>query len=207
MDFETFSHKLTKLLSEELPGSSAQHNMLPKGRERNFPSNLENIKKSAVMILCYFHENEINMVLIKRAKDGGKHSGQIAMPGGGVEDFDKNLIATALRETKEEVGVSEINVLGKLTPIFIPVSNYIMQPVLGVLKHKPSFTKSKNEVDEIYSIKLKELIDAEVITKTFEINNELVTAPFYIVKNIEIWGATAMVLSEFKEILKKIDLK
>jgi len=207
MNFETFSDKLFLALKEKLPGQETQIKMLPKGRERNIPTNLENVKKSAVMLLCYFHENEINIVLIKRANDNGKHSGQIAFPGGGVEIFDKDIFATAVRETNEEIGVSDIKTIGLLSPIFIPVSNYLMQPVLGVLKDKPKFTKSKDEVAEIYSVNINELIDAKIIRRTFTINKEEVTAPFYIVKGVEIWGATAMVLSEFIEILKNIDLK
>ncbi|NPA45107.1 MAG: CoA pyrophosphatase [Chlorobi bacterium] len=206
MNFETFSHKLSYALSKDLPGLKVQQIMLPEGREKKIPSNLKNVKKSAVMLLCYFHKNEIYIVLIKRAKDNGKHSGQIAFPGGGVESYDEDIIATAVRETNEEIGVSYIEIIGKLSPIYIPVSNYMMQPIVGLLKNKPNFVRSKNEVAEIYSINIKKLIEAKVVTKTFTINNETVTAPFYIVDNIEIWGATAMVLSEFIEILKNIEL-
>jgi len=206
MNFEIFSQKLSNALSGDLPGLKVQLKMLPKGRERTIPTNLNNVKKSAVMLLCYFHENEINTVLIKRAKDNGKHSGQIALPGGGVESFDKDIVATAVRETIEEIGVSDIKVIGKISPIYIPISNYLMQPIVGLLKRKPNFIKNKDEVAEIYSLNIKNLIEAKIVSKTFTINNEIVTAPFYIVNGIEIWGATAMVLSEFIEILKNIEL-
>lgn len=202
--FKTFYNELNLALKKDLPGIKAQLKMLPIGRERDIPKNTDNIKKSAVMLLCYYHENDFYFVLIKRAKDGGKHSGQIALPGGGVESFDEDIFETAKRETKEEIGVSNIEILGLLSPIFIPVSNYIMQPVVGVLNKKTNFIKSKDEVAEVYSVKIKDIINAKVINKTFTINNEQITAPFYVVNNIEIWGATAMVLSEFIEIIKNI---
>ncbi len=202
--FNTFYNKLSFALKKALPGSEAHNKMLPKGREKSIPKNTTGIKKSAVMLLCYLYENEFYFILIKRAKDGGKHSGQIALPGGGVEKFDKDILETAIRETKEEIGVTNIKIAGLLSPIYIPVSNYIMQPVIGLLNKKPIFTKCENEVDKIYSVKINDIVNTKIITKTLKINNEQIVAPFYIINDIEIWGATAMVLSEFIEILKNI---
>jgi len=203
MDFNNFLNKLTYALSKDLPGLDFQIRMLPKGRNSKTSKMPEDVKKSAVLLLIYFFENEFNIVFIKRADDGGRHSGQIAFPGGGYEEYDTDLTETAIRETEEEIGVSEVKVLGILSSIYIPVSNYFVQPVVGILNYKPIFSKSLNEVSEVYSIKLKDIKNANVISKTFEINNQIVTAPFYVFDEFEVWGATAMILSEFIEVLNK----
>jgi len=205
MDFNNFSNKLTNALSKDLPGLEAQMRMTPIGRQNKISEIPRDVKKSAVLLLIYFHEDEFSIVFIKRAIDGGRHSGQIAFPGGGFENYDTDLKATAIRETEEEIGVSKVKLLGTLSSIYIPVSNYFVQPVVGILNYKPKFTKSIDEVSEVYSVKLKRVTNAKIISNTFEINNQTITAPFYIFNGFEVWGATAMILSEFIEVLDKID--
>ncbi len=210
MNFDTIENILTLELKKKLPGLKSQSKMIAKGRG-DFLSlkKLERTKKSAVLVLLYKENKQVFIVFIKRAEDGGSHSGQIAFPGGKVEKFDKNFIETALRETEEEIGVSKkpIKVLGKLTSLFIPVSNYDVQPIVGILNKKPKFKRNISEVAEIYCVNLIDLINAKVINKTFKIHNIEISAPFYILNKIEIWGATAMVVSEFIEIISKINGK
>lgn len=204
MNFDKLENTLKSKLKKDLPGFKAQNKMLATGREKL--SNLFKkgvVKKSAVLILLYKKNEEIYIVFIKRAEDGGSHSGQIAFPGGKIEDKDKSTEEAALRETEEEIGISKknIHVLGKLTPLFIPVSNYDVQPIVGFLQTVPNFIRNKDEVAEIYSVNLNEIINAKIVNKTFKVRGTEIFAPFYIIGNIEIWGATAMMLSEFIEIL------
>jgi len=205
MNFNDYTNKLTDKLSNDLPGFSSQKKMIPEGRPHHIDAaNIKNIKKSAVLLLLHKDEDEIYITFIKRVTDGSKHSGQIALPGGKFEKEDKNLSKTAIRETEEEVGVNrnDIKILGTLTPLFIPVSNYSVQPVVGSIDYKPDFVKNIDEVDEIYNVKINELKDAYTVCKTFVIQEEKVIAPFYILNGIEIWGATAMILSEFIDIIQ-----
>lgn len=201
MNFEEFTNILSNALSKDLPGFETQKKMAPFGRHHEVSKMPEGVKKSAVLLLIYLHQGEYKLVFIKRANGGGSHSGQIAFPGGKHEKNDKNLIATALRETKEEIGVLNITSIGTLSSIYIPVSNYFVQPIVGILNKQPTFTKNINEVELIYSVNIKELLSAKIITKTFKINKKTITAPFYIFNNFELWGATAMILSEFIEVL------
>lgn len=206
MNFDALKDKLIEELNGGLPGFDSQMIMAPKGRiPKHINIEKQNIKKSAVLILLHPDNGEILVSFIKRVTDGSKHSGQIAFPGGKFEDGDKDFTETAKRETEEEIGVkaNDINILGILTPLFIPVSNYDVQPVVGSINYKPDYNKCIDEVDEVYSVKLEELKEAYTVCKTFEIRNETITAPFYMLNGIEIWGATAMILSEFIEILNR----
>lgn len=208
MNFEYFISKLIEELKKSLPGQESQMKMIPKGRRTNISySENKNIKKSAVLILLFPEKDDIYIVLIKRATDGSKHSGQIALPGGKFENEDCDLFKTAVREAEEEIGVKrkDVDVIGHLTSLFIPVSNYFVQPVVGRINYKPEFIRSINEVDEIYTVKLQELKEAYTVCKTFNINGKQLTAPFYIINDIKVWGATAMILSEFIEVLNRYE--
>lgn len=200
-----FSDKIKEALKMNLPGYAAQIKMSPKGRVNNLEQMPKDVKKSAVMLLFFLEKNKFHLIFIRRAEDGGSHSGQIGFPGGGFENNDVNLIETAKRETFEEIGIGNVNVLGLLTPIYIPVSNYFVQPVLGFLEEKPKFTLNNDEVSKIHSVNITELLNSKIILKTFEIHKQKIEAPFYIFDDFELWGATAMILSELIEILKNTD--
>ena len=201
---DKFSIKLKKALANELPAYDAQVKMTPKDRKNDLSDMPQNVKRSGVMLLLYFYENEYNLVFIKRAIDGGSHSGQIGFPGGGYESTDNDLIATAKRETNEEIGVEGIEVVGLLTPIYIPISNYFVQPVVGIINYKPNFILCKNEVSKIHTASLATVVNAKIVNKKFKINEHIIEAPFYIYDGFEVWGATSMILAEFIEILKEI---
>ncbi len=208
MNFDDYINKLIVELKNTLPGYESQKQMVPKGRiPKDIIFEKESIKKSGVLILLHPDNGDVYVSFIKRVTDGSKHSGQIAFPGGKVEPEDKNITETAVREAEEEIGVKakDIEILGSLTPLFIPVSNYDVQPVVGSIDYKPEFVKSPDEVDEIHSVSIQELKEAYTVCKTFEVRNETITAPYYIMDNIEIWGATAMMLSEFIEVLDRLE--
>ncbi len=205
--FDNFIEKLKYQLKQELPGEKVQQIMSPSLRVNN-DSNKPPIK-SSVLILLYPFDNDIYTVLIKRAKYNGVHSSQISFPGGKYENIDKNLTHTALRETYEEIGVNPdlINIIGQISPIYVPVSNYKAQPFIGYTAVKPNFKIDTIEVNNIINLKIKELQkNKNKQTGYFTVENQKIEAPYYNANGNKIWGATAMVLSEFLKIVKQAEL-
>ncbi|MFP3860024.1 MAG: NUDIX hydrolase [Bacteroidales bacterium] len=203
--FQAYEEKLKESLNQFLPGERAQSKMAPLHRH---PKKItHHTKKAGVLLLLYPKDTEVYTVFIKRQVYEGVHSGQISLPGGKMEKTDNTIIDTALRETREEIGINpkHIKIIGKLTELFIPVSDYIVQPVIGTLHYEPEYSPDPREVDDIFSVPLKKLTDPVCVStnQTFTENNKKYTAPFYKVDNLQIWGATAMILSEFMELYEK----
>ncbi len=195
-------------LRKPLPGKDAQIKMAPVAHLNRFSLDDKNARKGGVLLLLSYQQKQLHVTLIKRAKDGGAHSGQISFPGGKCENFDANIIETAKRETFEEVGVApeRIEVLGSLSSLYIPVSNYLVFPAVGFVLDEPKFVPDKNEVDKILNIPL-EYFFSEKYKKKQKISarNYIIDAPCYQINGYTIWGATAMIMSEFIEILKRSD--
>lgn len=208
MTFPEYYKKLERILNAELPGKTAQYKMAPLKRNMPETPSKREAKYAGVLILLYPVEEEHYIILIRRSLYDGVHSGQISFPGGKYESRDGDLIYTALRETDEEIGVSanEIQVIGKLTPLLIPVSNYIVHPVVGALTSEPAFERNNKEVEEIFSVKLETLTRPGCIIYNGEIyeNERYIKAPYFHYKQFKIWGATAMILSEFIELHQNI---
>lgn len=208
MQFELLIQGLEKRLKEKLPGEESQNKFAPKGRiDIELKKNNYKAKKSSVLILFYPNSHNIYVPVIRRVKDGGIHSGQISFPGGHSEKYDKDVTETALREASEEVGIikNDVDILGKLTPIYIPVSNFAVYPIIGKLNYKPKFIPCKSEVDAIHEIPISKIIKPEITNETIVIKGYKIEAPFFNFKNVKIWGATAMILSEFSDILNSIN--
>ncbi len=189
-----------------MPGTKAHLEMVPKdGIPQRFNADPKHAVKSAVMILLHENENgKLSFPVILRQKDNSVHSGQISLPGGRFEAADIDLKQTALRETEEEIGISSssVRILGKLSSLYIPVSNFEVHPYIAWLKNKPDYRASENEVAQIYDIKLDELIHAEIKTEIVTVRQKQIEAPFFIFGQVKIWGATAMILNEFLHLLK-----
>ena len=166
-------------------------------------------KKAAVMVLFYPDSlQRTNVVLILRKTYKGVHSAQIGFPGGKVEKEDKSLLESAVRETEEEVGVKrhDIDVLKSLSNVYIPPSNYSVYPFIGVLEYTPCFVKQDDEVEDILEISLMDLLsDSSIVTRPVKTSYDIdVEVPAFLFKGHTVWGATAMILSEVKELLKQI---
>ena len=210
MIFSEFITKLDKRLQSPLPGEKAQLLMGSDIRMNDFVFKQidDTSKKSGVMILLYPNQKCIYSVFIKRTEYNGTHSGQIALPGGKFEVCDENLVNTALRETSEEIGIdsSKIQILGQLTKLFIPPSNYIVYPSVGYITSKPCFIPEKTEVEKIIEYDISYLLKKEIIKiKEFKIKTGFTfNAPYFDIHGQVVWGATAMIISEFVEILKEI---
>ncbi len=208
MDFRTCIERLTKELQKELPGSRAHQIMMPLGRQIPNPETFDsrNVKNSSVVILLYEIQNQIYSVLIQRHIYNGVHSGQIGLPGGKTEASDTCYTDTALRECQEEVGIAphQVTVIGQLSPIYIPPSHFMVYPVLGFLKSPPTFMKNNYEVKKLITYKINLLEKRNIKTKVFHGHNYSIQAPYFDINGQAVWGATAMILSEFMEVLKKI---
>ncbi|MEI7725656.1 MAG: CoA pyrophosphatase [Bacteroidota bacterium] len=210
MEFKEFVVLLGNRLQKPLPGRTAQLKMssLARIQELMRLSPPDDARQSSVLILLYPLEGSIGMVLMLRPEYGGVHSGQISLPGGKFEETDESLIYTALRESQEEIGIDpgQVQIIGQLTEMYIPPSNFQVTPVVGYQTSRPLFTADPKEVAKIIEIKLEDLLDEsnrQMKKMKLSLGFSLKVPSYFINQNI-IWGATAMILSEFKEIVAEI---
>lgn len=207
---ELFIKKLKTRLQQPLPGLIAQQIMAPQGRITAVLNLLKSKKpqKSSVLILIFLKNNKLYFVLTQRHEYNGVHSGQICLPGGKYEISDINLSQTAIREAKEEINVEyeKIEILGELTKLYTPPSNFCIHPFVGFTKYEPNFIKQPEEVKEIIISDLFYFINNPVIGKKSIATNRKINifAPYYNINGYTVWGATAMILSEFSTISKEI---
>ena len=202
--FHTFTNDLRQRLQRPLPGETAHQKMASTARYKLGIKPNERTRRSAVLICFYPYQHSIFLPLILRPQYDGVHAGQMAFPGGRVERIDENLTRTALRETQEEVGirVSDVKVLGLLTELFIPPSNFYVQPVVGVLPYRPDFYPDPREVEAVLEVELEALMDDTIVGDSqIEVRGMLVDAPFYQIQGHRVWGATAMMISELLMVL------
>jgi len=205
--YKDFFNQLKEEFKRELPGELAHKKMAPNFR-RPFKTSSKR-RNTGVLILLFPKKNQLYTVCIKRTEYEGAHSGQISFPGGKFELGDPTLEYTALRESKEEIGIDpeKVNILGQLTPLHIPVSNFYVLPSVGFYATIPKFKRDPIEVEKIIEIPLSDLLNPENCTLQKFHDGELAfTAPIYKPKELVIWGATAMIMSEFLEVVKKINL-
>jgi 8-oxo-dGTP pyrophosphatase MutT (NUDIX family) len=200
---------LKKRLDQALPGVAAQEKMASSIRSalqlKAHPDELT--RKSAVLILFYPYGGQIYFPMIVRPVYTGVHSGQVAFPGGRMEETDPDLAYTALREANEEIGIQAagVEVLGRLSPLFIPASNYMVYPVVGATGVRPDFILDPKEVAQLVEVPLYELQDITKIgSKEITIRDNIcIQAPFYDLQGQTVWGASAMILSELLAVLEE----
>jgi 8-oxo-dGTP pyrophosphatase MutT (NUDIX family) len=208
-ELEILSKKLKYRLSLPLPGLEAQLRMAHADRRRNMIHYKipDDAKIGAVLILLFEDEQKIKTVLIQRPQYEGVHGGQVAFPGGKIEP-DETLDQAALREAEEEVGVisKDIKLLGKLTELFIPPSNFLVHPFVGSIEYKPGFQPQQEEVEGIIEVNLDYLLDESRISeKEIILSSGLqLRTPYYDLNGKTVWGATAMMISEFAQILREL---
>ncbi len=209
MTVNDFMELIPKIKNSSLPGVESQFKLAPSTRKKlGKEIDIKELKpkKAAVLSLLYPNVNdEMQMVFMLRKTYEGVHSNQISFPGGKVELEDDNLETTALRETFEEIGVSsnDISVLKELTDVYIPPSNFLVKPFLGISKVRPNFILEEKEVERLIEIPLKSILSNSSIT-TKEITNSYVkglSVPAFEFNNEVVWGATAMMLSEIKDLI------
>ena len=201
------AEQIKERLKKPLPGNKAHLTTRIKTKsEVTFPNTQETARPAAVLILLFPFEDEIQFFLTKRTEDVEHHKGQISLPGG-IRENDESLNETALRETKEEVGIDSTKIIisGSLTPFFIPVTGYIVHPFIGWCKEKPSTKIHDVEVNQLFSVSITELMDEKILqTEQWNIRGYDTIVPYYNFGKCKVWGATAAILSEFKSILEDI---
>ena len=201
------AEQIKERLKKPLPGNEAHLATRIKTKsEVTFPNGEETAIPAAVLILLFPFEDEIQFFLTKRTEDVEHHKGQISLPGG-IRENNESLNETALRETKEEVGIDSTKIIisGSLTPFFIPVTGYIVHPFIGWCKEKPSTKIHDVEVNQLFSVSITELMDEKILqTEQWNIRGYDAIVPYYNFGKCKVWGATAAILSEFKSILEDI---
>lgn len=204
-----FTESLSEVLRGPLPGIEAQKRMMPRAETLFDRFSIEvkkGAKEGAVLLLLYPKDGDIFFPLTLRQTYNGAHSGQISFPGGKIEPTDDSPTDTALRETQEELGInrSSIQILGKLTDLFIMASNFNVRPVVGYVSEVPDFKIDNREVAEVIEISIGQLLDTRLVKeKEMKVNNKYpIQAPYFDFGGYHVWGATAMMLSEFKELIK-----
>lgn len=212
MTFREFEKRIVKVTKMELPGEAIQLKMAPIERLLELKANARDrntAKKSGVLVLFYpdLHQ-ETHLILILRKTYKGVHSAQIGFPGGKEEDEDNSLQDTALREAEEEVGVlrESVSVLKELTEIYSPPSNYFVHPFLGITRRTPNFFLQESEVEALIEVPLTHFMDDAIVTSKVLTTSYAtsIDVPAFLLNGHVVWGATAMMLSEVREILKRV---
>lgn len=210
--FSLFIKNLTQRLAEPLPGEEAQLIMAPYQRLLRTSAlfNNPNPKPSAVLSLIYPALDKPTTLLMLRNVYKGVHSAQVSFPGGGREEADDSLEQTALRETEEETGVlgRDITIIGKLSPVYIPASGFLVQPYVGYLEKRPVFRPNPKEVSALIETPLHLITEERsIMKKNIQLSNGLImeNTPYFDIQGHTVWGATAMMLGELKMILKEME--
>ncbi len=210
MKFHHFKNNVPKITAQAIGGLEAQFKLAPKIRLKYSEEiiDLKNPKKAAVLVLFYPNKNdETCFLLTLRSHYKGIHSAQISFPGGKFEKSDNNLKNTALREANEEVGIpiDDITIVKKMTDVYIPPSNFLVTPFLGFLSYTPTFITNQ-EVAKIINVSLTDFLDDSAVSNTVLNTSyaENMIVPCFKLNNYIVWGATAMMLSEIKDLFEKI---
>ena len=203
--FPDLINHLRHRLQQPLPGEAAHGLMASTARTKLGIRPNERTRRSAVLIVFYPYKDSIFLPLILRPQYDGVHAGQMAFPGGRMERTDRDLTQTALREAQEEIGirVQDVTVLGQLSELFIPPSNFYVQPVVGIMHTRPDFYPDPREVDAVVEVNLDTLLDETIVGDSqIEVRGITVDAPFYGINGHRVWGATAMMIAELLAVMK-----
>jgi 8-oxo-dGTP pyrophosphatase MutT (NUDIX family) len=196
--------RLGRALAQPLPGLDAQLRMAPQPRAGWDPIRISpGLRDAAALLLVYPHEGVAHLPLTVRSGGLRNHTGQVSLPGGGV-DAGETIEVAALREAAEEVGIdpAAVRVLGRLTPLHIPVSGYLLHPVVGLAEARPSFAPAEWEVARLLEVPVERLRDPVVVQREWRSLERMgtdieVDVPYFHLDGEKVWGATAMVLAEF----------
>jgi 8-oxo-dGTP pyrophosphatase MutT (NUDIX family) len=203
-DLDELSDRLRAALAVPLPGATAQAVMAPRPRTGWRPQHIPaEVRQAAALVLLYPLDSDLCLALTVRAPDLFRHGGQVSLPGGAME-ADETVERAALREASEEVGIdaSLVEVVGRLSPLHIPVSGFVLHPVVGIGRTRPIFRLDPLEVARLIELPVRALSNPAstgVGRRTHD--GQTFEVPYFAADGEQIWGATAMVLSELMEVL------
>lgn len=195
------------LRAGKLPGQAAQRKMAPPLRG-TYGDPPPDARRASVMALLYPIEAALHILYIQRTSPANdRHAGQISFPGGSVDPGDVDAVDTALRELEEEVGVgrTDIEVLGGLTQLYIPVSNFLVDPFVGVMPYQPALTPQISEVARTLELPLRSFLGNSALRigpRKLASGMTIPEVPYWAVAGEEVWGATSMMTAELLEILE-----
>lgn len=205
----SFIDKIEKKLSEDLPGESAQYLMSPPYHD-HYRKLTQDYRTACVLLLMFPRHNQWHIALIERShhQEDDKHAGQLSLPGGKLDENDYSLEDCALRETYEEIGVppESIGILGALSPLFVFVSNFLVHPFVGFTTDSPKFLLQKSEVADLIEVPVSHFLDDSNKSKAdIRVRDIIIPeVPYYKIKDKQLWGATAMIMSEWEQVLAAI---
>ena len=208
--FNAFLNEIRKALANPLPGTRSQGKMAPPHRpiELRIPNPGAQVRDSAVLILLWPDGDQVSTVFILRPEYDGVHSNQIAFPGGKYEINDVDFIATALREAHEEVGINpeKVTILGQLSPLFITPSQFLVYPIVGYTTEAPVFIPDPIEIKEVIPCHLLDFLKQDAFTiQDLKVGERILpNIPCYKIGKRLIWGATAMIFSEFLDVIRPL---
>ncbi len=188
------------ICNKKLPGEDAQRLMTPVDRMEEASYSY---RDAAVAILLFENSGQIYFPIIRRVVDGDVHSNQMALPGGKVDAGEQPSYA-AIRELHEEIDakVGAVRIVRELTSLKVPVSGYKIHPFVALYNHDQAWSRQQDEIDQIFNVSLLELLDQSSIFHAQETSNEMPKgAPYFVLEGQKVWGATAMILSEFRQLL------
>jgi 8-oxo-dGTP pyrophosphatase MutT (NUDIX family) len=198
-------------LARPLPGLDAQLRMAPRPRPGWNPRHLpDGLRDAAGLVVLYPHDDVLHLALTLRGSALRHHTGQVSLPGGRVDDGE-SIEAAALREAEEEVGLppAAVEVLGRLTPLHIPVSGHLLHPVVGVTTARPRFRVAEAEVERLIEVPLARLRAPDVVAwdqrRRERPPTVLMDVPYFDVGGVRVWGATAMILAEFLAVIADVE--
>ena len=208
MNFKEIIHELYEAFNRPLPGFEAHLELAPYRKKVELNIKKNNPKIASTLLLLYPKHNDIYFCLTERQTYKGTHSNQISFPGG-KNEIGETIKETALRECNEEIGVQidEINIIGELTQVYVPPSNFLIHPFVGYCDFKPNFKPNTREVKSIIEIRVNDLYKNELIKNTkmtFGPKDQRFQAdvPYMDLNNKIVWGATSVILNEFRKMLK-----
>lgn len=211
MTFEERIVALQEAIKHQLPGESAHSDLMPVNRpySSQIKRSAEGYRESAVAVVLYEENDEMMSLLIQRPSYEGVHSRQIAFPGGKRDPEDPTIEYTARRECMEEVAIptDQLRLLGKLTDIYIPTSKFIVSPHVYAVASLPELVPDEREVDEIIPFRVARLLEADSIQHTdltFGNGFKQKNVPYFAIYDKVVWGATGMILAEFRALLREL---
>ncbi|MAO86536.1 MAG: coenzyme A pyrophosphatase [Candidatus Marinimicrobia bacterium] len=206
MKLSKLAQKLQIRLINNLPGKDEQWRMrVTSDKSYNFDNTEEDAIQSAVLILLYEENGVICFTLTERTQTVEHHRGQISLPGG-AREADEKLSSTAIRETQEEIGIyaDDVDIIGALSPLFVPVTGFIINPFVGIINANFEPQPAPEEVETVISVHVNELLnDDNELQEKRNLRGYDMNIPYFLLSGHKVWGATAMILSEFKTVLKE----